>query len=795
MRLLGLLWGAMSLAFLVACSGGGTAGGADGAPADGGLDGVGADVAPPSDAAVDADVGPAAPDALLVDVIPPADVPGVDLSGPDVLAVDVPPPDGEDTGEDGGDAGADVAGPLWVELPEEVVAEPAAACANCFVLANDAWDGVEDVRLPSSGDYTFVDGELTYYFRAWVRFRMPHPGVVKRLFVYTGGEGGDVQVALSTGFPGGHYPCLDETNGADLYPVGAPHRMTVTAEGGWRVFDVSSLGHAVGGYDEFFVFFDQSDGARVGLAPPTATAPGDYTTYGGLIADGPGDGMRCFPSMSTFVDDADAPLAWLVRAEIEAETVAERHVFSEPEGAPAVGGHVAFGDYDRDGDEDFLSGGRLWQNDGAGGFTDVTAAAGLAGLGGETIWGDYDNDGAPDILAVGSAARLFRNAGDGTFVEVTEAAGLAIDASSQGVAFLDFDRDGWLDFYAASYGTLADGEIPTRDYLFRNGGDGTFADVTEAMGIPVTGNVEHGRGVCVADYDSDGWPDVYVGNYRLDPNQLWRNLGGEGGGGFLDRSRPAGVRGVQESGAYGHTIGPSWGDLDGDGLFDLVVPNLAHPRFFYFSDPTTLYFNEGDGTFAAVEAPQSGILYDETHSDSVLFDYDNDGDLDLYLTAVYEGRRSYLYANDGAGHYDDATYEAGIRHYNGWGAAAGDVDGDGDLDLVAHRLFRNDQDTGRHFLQVVLTGGARPGDPLGMSNRDAIGAVVAVRLPGGDRPIVRLVEGGTGTGCQNSRVLHFGLGDATVVSRLTVTWPSGRTQELTDVAADQRLTIDEPPAP
>ncbi len=385
---------------------------------------------------------------------------------------------------------------------------------------------------------------------------------------------------------------------------------------------------------------------------------------------------------------------------------------------------------------------------------------------------------------------LFRNLGDGTFADVTESSGIVIDASSQGAAWLDFDQDGYLDFYAASYGTLADPEIPERDYLFHNNQDGSFTDVTQQMGIPITGSkLFHGRGVCVADYDQDGAPDIYVGNYRLDPNRLWRNKGGLAG--FEDAAYSAKVQGWFQMGGFGHTIGPSFGDLNGDSLMDLLVPNLAHPRFLTFSDTTTTYLNLGDGTFAGYQAPQRGILYDETHSDSTLLDMDCDGDLDLFLTAIYEGRRSFLYSNDGTATFADVTYQAGIVHFNGWGSAASDVDGDGDQDLVAQRLFRNQHPDSGHYLKLKLTGGCIPGECLSWSNRDAVGAIAT--LTWGSHTLVRQVEGGKSLGCQNSATLHFGLGSnqPSQPLQLLITWPSGRTTTLLDPPLDQTLSLFE----
>jgi len=294
----------------------------------------------------------------------------------------------------------------------------------------------------------------------------------------------------------------------------------------------------------------------------------------------------------------------------------------------------------------------------------------------------------------------------------------------------------------------------------------------------------------VADCDGEQVPDSYVGNNRLDQNLLWNNQAGEG---FKDVSLKAGVKGDLTFNSWGHTIGPSFGDLDGDALIDLVVPNLDHPRFHEFSDPTTLYYNNGDGTFTGFESQPfeptpKGVIYDETHSHSVLFDIDNDGDLDLFLTSVYEGRRSYLYENDGAGVFADSEYKAGIRHFNGWGAAFADVDGDGDGDLVANRLFRNEL-APSNYLKLKLVGGAKPGEENGLSNRDAIDAVVTVQV--GDSTILRQVEGRNGVGCQNSSVLHFGLGKATQADLVTIQWPSGEKSELKNVAGNQILTVEE----
>jgi hypothetical protein len=773
-----------SVAAAILCFGCGGGSGSDTEPSDTGSRGDNWN--PECTEVVCPDTDPNLPDAtadLPSDAAPEA-VDGIPPDAPDV------PPESLEDGSGGNDTGTDAptdASP-HVDLPEQIVDAPGSGCDTCFLAVNETWDGVEEPGFPKEADYTSVYEGQTFFLRPYSRIRMPHPGKVARLYVLTSGAG-KIEMRLSSGFPGGHYPCLDENSGEDKYPVGPAFVMETTAEQGWRVFDVSAADYSALGYDELFAIFRQEGDARVGLFSPVPQMPGDYSDYGGLIADAPADGMECFPTMSVFEGTMGGTMAWVIRAEIEASEVIDDKGFLD-EGAAGlnVGGHAAFGDYDNDGDDDLLSNGTLWRNDGTGTFENVTEEALLAGLGGETVWGDYDNDGWRDILGVGGAPSLFHNEGDGTFTNVTADSGISIDASSQGVSWLDVDADGFLDFYAASYGTLADSEIPTRDFLFINKGDGTFYDFTETAGIPVSGTkLYHGRGVCVADYDQDGDQDVYVGNYRLDPNQLWQNQGGLAG--FIDVAYNAGVKGFFQLGGWGHTIGPSFGDLDGNGLIDLVVPNLAHPRFFYFSDKTTVYLNKGDGTFSAAEAPAAGILYDETHSDSVLFDADNDSDLDVFLTSVYEGRRAYLYANDGTGKFTDVTYAAGILQFNGWGAAAADVDDDGDEDLVAYRLFRNQADNGNHFLRIKLTGAATPGGPTGLSNRDAIGAAVVVTA--GGKTLFRQVEGGTGVGCQNSATLHFGLGSTDTVDSVKVLWPSGKTSEHPGLAVDKTHILEE----
>ncbi len=471
--------------------------------------------------------------------------------------------------------------------------------------------------------------------------------------------------------------------------------------------------------------------------------------------------------------------------------------------ALAASSRVAWGDYDGDGDDDLMTSGPvLYRNDGGTVFTDVTAEAlppGLPGTNGGA-WGDYDNDGCLDFFGTSGSTTdgdlLLHNRCDGTFEDATALSGIddtqsEIDCDGDGApehapteaaAWLDFDGDGFLDLYQANYECWDLGAYYD-DRLWRNRGDGTFEDAT-ALASAADDNLA-GRGLTTLDVEPDGDTDLFVANYRLVRNVFYENRDGE----LKDISGANHTQGNSTQGAYGHTIGAVAGDLDGDGDLDMVHANLAHPFYYHFSDKTMVLVNDGTGDFAD-EAADRGIYYRETHSSPVLLDAENDGDLDLFITSVYATRDSDFYLNDGTGHFTLANHESGLVVQNGWGAAAADPDQDGDLDVVAYDFFRNrwsevDPAAVGHFLEVTLVGGAGAG---GRVNRSAIGATVTVQA--GGRTFIRQVSGGSGTGCQDSLTLHFGLGDA-APEALEVLWPGGATTTLSTVPVDGRLWIHE----
>ncbi|MDP8240256.1 MAG: CRTAC1 family protein [Candidatus Hatepunaea meridiana] len=468
----------------------------------------------------------------------------------------------------------------------------------------------------------------------------------------------------------------------------------------------------------------------------------------------------------------------------------------------ARGSRFAWGDYDNDGDDDLLIGGRnLYRNDsysplsqpgcqptavdsgGAGLAVNpprLTAEDNAGGLTAErrfinrthtsglntpgfhgAIWGDYDNDGWLDLFFFSSssdpakAERLFHNNGDETFTNITAASGYIRDThSTEAAIWADFNGDGRLDLFIAGYerpyGSASDMGSGWPDRLLIQDEDGVFHNQTEEAGmIPPQGKHLCARSPITCDFDRDGDLDLYIGNYRLQQNLFWIN---DGKGSFENRADWYKVDGELVDGWWGHTIGCQWGDFDGDGDFDLIAGNLAHPRYISFSNRTMLYRNDGDDKGFTDVRREWGIKYDECHSEPLWGDLDNDGDLDLFITSVYPDRRSYLYRNDGD-NFTDVTYLSGTRIFNGWGCALSDYDNDGDLDLITRdngkvELFRNDTESG-NWVEIVV-------DP------PRIGTIVEITI--GRKKQVRQIEGGKGAGSQSSMTLHFGVGKAKKVS-------------------------------
>jgi len=504
------------------------------------------------------------------------------------------------------------------------------------------------------------------------------------------------------------------------------------------------------------------------------------------------------------------------------------------------GNFFSWGDHDNDGYQDLLvDGKRLLRNNGPPGhtFTDVSSKAGLGYNVNSGVFADYDNDGHLDLFLGGGRGsndhpefpdRLLRNLGDGTFRDVTFQAGNLSDTfPTVAGAWSDIDRDGHLDLYMVNYENGTYEGYP--DHVWFGTRDGTFENRTYDCGMDEWSHPYQGRGASFADFDNDGWQDLYVSNYRIMPNYLYSNDHGTMNEVAADR----GVEGhasdhpvTREGPYYGHSVGSCWGDLDNDGDLDLWVTNLAHKDAWRgpICDDSYLFENLGEGSgwtfrdrrgdcgIPVKEIPGTLRDGDELFVSCSMADYDNDGDLDLFLPQIYNNisyAHSYLYRNDGSFRFTDVTEESGIMVWNTYGSAWGDYDGDGWMDLVTGggygeesangvlgssvHLYRNlgaDSGTDNGFIKVELTGRE--------SNRAAIGARATVLIDDdrdgeADRRMIREVQAGNAAnGLQDSMVLDFGLGQTSGIVDLVIDWPMGRQVVYRDIGTDLTFEAFEP---
>ena len=458
----------------------------------------------------------------------------------------------------------------------------------------------------------------------------------------------------------------------------------------------------------------------------------------------------------------------------------------------------------------------LYHNNGDGSFTDVTDKAGVPGTGYGLgcIWGDYDNDGFPDLY-VSQYGRnvLYRNNGDGTFTDVTEKTGVGgMEFGSRvhsGAVFFDYDRDGFLDLYVGGYVNFGpdspqtcevygvrtscapgsyDGSPPV---LYHNNGDGTFTNVTKQAGLfqPKGKNLAVGA----ADYDNDGWPDLFVANDGV-VSYLYHN---QHDGTFKETGMMAGMA-VGGEGQIMAAMCISLGDYNNDGWLDLYISDWQG-----YGDH--LWRNNGKGEFVEVsdDAGITGPTRNHLSFGGGFFDYDNDGWLDLFIAnghvfpfieqvfrGVHYKQINSLFHNEGNGKFVETTAQSGsgfsIAHL-GRGVAFADFDNDGFVDMVvandgeAPLLMHNSGGNGNHFVNLKLVGTK--------SNRDAIGA--RVRLQAGALSQLREIQSGGSYLSQSDLRATFGLGKATRADRVEVSWPSGVHQVFKNVDADRFYRIEE----
>ncbi len=426
---------------------------------------------------------------------------------------------------------------------------------------------------------------------------------------------------------------------------------------------------------------------------------------------------------------------------------------------------VCWVDLDNDGWVDLVNSTGVWKNNAGKGFTSIGS------VGGNAVAGDFDNDGYADLFSW-AGLKLYHNDAGKSFSPLTLPD--LPNASSRGACWGDFNSDGFIDLYIGGYENWPDTTYTS--YILMN-------DNGKAFKIAWSQAEYRSRGVTACDSDQDGDTDVYVSNYRLQPNLLWIN---DGKGKFTEMAPEYNAVATSPGFGGGHSIGSCWGDFNNDGLIDLFAGNFAHvddrgdqpkSRFLKNLGAKGKYHFEDKGT--------CGVFYQESYATPAAGDFDNDGNLDLVFTTVYAGasfgvaNNPVLFHNDGNFVFTDATASAGVGGLPPtYQAAWADFNNDGSLDLACGgKLFENQGGTGNHWLEVRLSCEGRK------LNRSAIGAQVRVKLK--DKTITRQVEAGTGEGNQNDLTLHFGLGNQTAPVALEVVWPNGRKQTVRRARVDR----------
>lgn len=582
---------------------------------------------------------------------------------------------------------------------------------------------------------------------------------------------------------------------------------------GWKRFDLSEMNIRSDGYDRIILQHRIDQGGLNWFVDNDAQSQ----PYGSFLMDPNTNNSLGFPG-SYYLASGDFMVRLVVEYDFPqgegsapppAPTMVEatrEAGITDDAGEYITSSRVSVADWNGDGWDDIAAGSRFFQNNGDGTFTRVDPGISASA----SVWGDYDNDGDLDCYAARGGTNddyLYRNNGDGTFTEVIAESGISNPAPTITPIWFDYDHDGFLDLFISN-GRTGDfpNEIFYQDKLWINNGDGTFTDVTEAIGL-AAGEPDPNYdcwGASPTDYNGDGWTDIFVATYRLAPDQLYRN---EQGLGMTDVGAEAGVRGepTADPSLFGHGIGTEWADYNNDGLIDLTVGNLGHPDWRgRVSNPSLVYRNDGAPDYRFTEVHRNlGIKFYEMNAGVVWGDFDQDGYQDLFHCqysyqkegASGEPRRlSRLYRSGGpeAGWaMQDITWHTGLLVHGAWTAARLDYDRDGDLDLVvaspreALHLYRNEMQHQGNSIVIRLKGDAGRKIP-----QDGYGTRVTVFS--GDAQYFRELQGGGSgaTGSQNSNALHFGVGDVEVADSIRVQWPDGTAKVYLNVETDREYLME-----
>jgi hypothetical protein len=547
-------------------------------------------------------------------------------------------------------------------------------------------------------------------------------------------------------------------------------------------------------------------------------------------------GVVCILSAGSFGFNQSTPANVVFTDVTLASGITFKHAFSAEKKyiLESMSGGVAIFDFDRDGWPDIYfvnaptvatasdprsARSELWKNNGDGTFTDVTEKAGVGypGWGMGVATGDFDNDGWDDLyVTCFGANRLYRNNHDGTFTDVAEKAGVSDPRWSTGAAFADYDNDGWLDLFVANYADVRLDALPefgagktcqyqglpvqcgprglpgSGDSLFHNNGDGTFTNVSVKAGVDDPAG-RFGMGVAWCDFNEDGFVDLYVAN-DTGPNFLYRN---NGNGTFTDVGLSSGTA-LSENGEAQASMGVTIGDYDRRGRWSIFVTNFSDEYNAFYRHEKEFLFTDASYATKTAKSKQPYVGWG-----AGFFDYDNDGWLDLFvvnghvypqvnrpgLQTTYR-QPKLLYRNRRDGTFSETAKDLGpALSVPGVsrGAAFGDLDNDGDLDIVindldgAPTILRNDGGNRNAFLTIDLVGAK--------SNRSAFGARVKVASGG----FVQTDERRSGGSyiSQNDTRLHFGLEKRDRVDAVHVRWPNGATQDFANLPINAFVRLAE----
>lgn len=561
---------------------------------------------------------------------------------------------------------------------------------------------------------------------------------------------------------------------------------------GWKKIDISTQGLRSEGLDKIVIqhrikpdgpwFTYDSDGRShqydSWMTDPFTPNPNFYNIQGTIYNYPPGDYMIRLNVKYDFPDGNNSypsPPPFLVDVSYQAGISGR--------------GMTSVVDWNNDGWDDLVNAGNFYQNIGDGTFRNINDSLNIER--GNSTWGDINNDGLVDVFIAKSWGKdkIYLNQGNNNYSDATTETTIINNYPTMTPIWLDYNNDGLLDLFIANNRSGSSPEIYHPDQLWKNNGNGSFSNVRQESGI-AAGEPQpffdcYGATAC--DYNNDNLVDIFVANYRLAKDNLYKN---KGDGTFDEVAAQTGVQGVPtaDPNYFGHGMGCHWGDFNNDGNIDLCVGNLAHTDSRgMFSNPSLIFENDGPPNYHFTDKhKEMGLKFFEGNAGVLWLDLDLDGYLDLWH-GLYDGGVNHIYLNQGPPDYKlkEITWLSGAVVNAPWTASSIDFDHDGDLDLVIYgQLFRNDMQRKGKWIAFRLIG-----DPTDKVPLDAYGSKVVVYS--GDKLFLRDLSGSAaGSRCsQNSNELHFGLGNIDKIDSVVVTYSNGKKNVINNIEANARYKI------